>query len=140
MIPIVQKRLHFESNRINLNGQKISLLAKSIIEKQRQNFDYYQFELRKLGKSFIKWKIKELEQYREKLKTRLNHILKKEKQRINYLENAVQHFNPDNVLKKGYSITKHNGKIITNTQNLKEGQSVETILYQGKFSSKVDKV
>jgi len=139
LIPVVQKRLQRESTRIDLNGQKISLMAKSMIEKQSQNFEYLNLELKRIGKSNIKWKTKELNQYTEKLNKQLLQILKIEKQRLIYFENSLQHFDPQNVLKKGYSITKLDGKTITDTEILAEGQLVETTLYKGKFTSKVDK-
>lgn len=138
LIPIVQKRLHRESNRIDLNGQKINLLARANIKNRYQQFDYWQTELKNLGKSVIKWKAFDLIQYQDKLKSQTNHILEREKRKLEYLESSVQHFNPENVLMKGYSITCLNGKTINNTDQLEEGQLLETILYKGKFTSKIE--
>jgi exodeoxyribonuclease VII large subunit len=139
LIPLVQKKLHAETNKINLSGQKISLLAKSIIEKRRQKFDFWLIELKKVGKTNIKWKSKELMQYAEKLKTRLSQVFQVQQKKLEHFSSSVQHFNPENVLKKGYSITKANGKILTDSSEVTEGQILETILYKGKLSSKVQK-
>ena len=135
MVPLVQKRLHQESNRIDLAGQKVSLLTKSLIERQYRQFETLQMDLKRLAKSFIKWKSRELEQYSEKIVRNLAHIYKKENQLVTYLENSVQHFNPENILKKGYSITKHNGKIISTTDDVGVEDELETILFKGKTSS-----
>jgi exodeoxyribonuclease VII large subunit len=41
-------------------------------------------------------------------------------------ESIVNALNPDNVLKRGYSITLHKGKLIDHTTQLKEGDLLET--------------
>jgi exodeoxyribonuclease VII large subunit len=140
LVPMVQKKLHRETKRVDLAGQKISLLAKSLIEKQAQNFEYWQVELKRHCKSALKWKSKEVEGYIGKLNSVVKHLLKEESRKLEYMENSIQHFNPQHILKKGYSITKVNGKLVTDAHEIEEGQLVETILYQGAFNSRVEKL
>lgn len=64
LVPVVQKRLHNEARRIDLNGQKISFLAKSIMEKRSQKFSDWESKLKTLSKSAVKWKSRELLQDR----------------------------------------------------------------------------
>ena len=137
LVPVVQKRLHLEKNRIDLSGQKVSLLARAIIEKRNHEFDFNQIELKRLVKSFIKWKSKELEQLSQTLKNKLSLSFRNANKQLGYFENSVNHFHPDNVLKKGYSITKINGKVLKNSDDVSEGQMVETVLYKGGFKSMV---
>ena len=44
-------------------------------------------------------------------------------------------FDPETSLKKGFSITKHNNHIITNLQNLKQGDAITTYLENGTINS-----
>jgi exodeoxyribonuclease VII large subunit len=44
---------------------------------------------------------------------------------------------PQYILSKGYSITLKDGKAVKSTQSLQEGDSIETILMEGKFGSTV---
>jgi exodeoxyribonuclease VII large subunit len=51
--------------------------------------------------------------------------------------NSLNILNPDNVLKRGYSITSLNGKIITKSEEVKPGDIIETQLSTGSVKSKV---
>lgn len=52
-------------------------------------------------------------------------------------ENQLRALHPDNVLKRGYSITLHKGKSISNADAAGVGDEIETILYNGKIKSKI---
>jgi exodeoxyribonuclease VII large subunit len=139
LIPLAQKKLHRESTRINLNAQKITLLARNAVEQKKRKFDDLNLKLHKASKLSIKWELKLLNQLIYKMQSAIAFTIKNEQKKLEYIEGAVSHFDPANVLKKGYSITKSNGKCITNASLLETGEMVETILYQGKFTSIVDK-
>jgi exodeoxyribonuclease VII large subunit len=47
---------------------------------------------------------------------------------------------PQYILSKGYSITLKNGKAVKSAQSLREGDSIETILMEGKISSTVHRI
>lgn len=60
---------------------------------------------------------------------------------INFLERyeeKVSLMNPLNILKRGYSITFKNRKVIKDTKNIGAGDIIETHLYIGKIKSKVE--
>ena len=46
--------------------------------------------------------------------------------------------NPENVLKRGYSITIFNGKSIGIVSDVKKGDTIETIVFDGKILSTVE--
>jgi exodeoxyribonuclease VII large subunit len=137
LVPVVQRRLHFEQRRIDLSGQKVSYLAKAIIEKRKHEFDFAQLEIKRLANALLKWKSKELDHLIVLLKNKLTTAFRDANRQLDYFKNSVPHFHPENVLRKGYSMTKLNRKILTNSNDVIEGQSVETILYNGSFKSKV---
>ncbi|NJO90417.1 MAG: hypothetical protein HC831_16785 [Chloroflexia bacterium] len=82
---------------------------------------------------------KDLERMIEKLKSRIKLQLNQHQKNLSYFENSVNHFDPVHVLKKGYSITKLNGKILTDAEKINEGDELETVLYKGIVKSKVEK-
>ncbi len=51
-------------------------------------------------------------------------------------EATIGHLHPDNVLKRGYSITHHRGVVLKSSSRLKEGDVLETTLFEGKVQSK----
>ncbi len=57
--------------------------------------------------------------------------------RVGVMEEKVRLLHPDNILKRGFSITRHNGKVITNATNLKSGDELQTQVYEGEVTSVV---
>jgi len=56
------------------------------------------------------------------------------------IESRVNDLDPVNILKRGYSITLHNGKVIKSVEGLMVGYTITTRLYQGEISSVVESV
>lgn len=56
---------------------------------------------------------------------------------ISSLGQQLKLLHPENVLKRGYSITLLNGKTVTAASQLKHEDELETMLYRGKIKSKV---
>lgn len=54
---------------------------------------------------------------------------------LNHAQNQVKLLDPINILKRGYSITRMNGKSIKTSSQLKSGDIVETTLYDGQIKS-----
>jgi exodeoxyribonuclease VII large subunit len=63
--------------------------------------------------------------------------LDKEKQTLDYMERTIQMAQPANLLKRGFSIARRNGKAIKDASQLHAGDMVETETAQGKFTSVV---
>jgi len=59
--------------------------------------------------------------------------------RLETLENKTELLNPKNVLKRGYSVTRLEGKSIRNAEILKDGDILETHFHKGKARSIVRK-
>ena len=63
------------------------------------------------------------------------------KNRNNDLENVkknIHNMSPENVLKRGYSITLLNGKSVKNADEVKAGEILHTTLFQGNIKSIVE--
>ena len=54
------------------------------------------------------------------------------------LEKNVNNMSPDNVLKRGFSITLLNGKVVTTVATVKEGDTIKTILHKGSVKSTIN--
>lgn len=62
-------------------------------------------------------------------------MITKKKAGIDIIEQAVRHLDPENVLKRGYSITRHKGRILRDAASLKKWAVIETILHKGNVTS-----
>ena len=64
-------------------------------------------------------------------------IINKQKDKLHFLQNTIKLSSPDLILKRGFSITRKNGKAISNVSKLKEGEIIETELFNGKVKSEI---
>ncbi len=60
------------------------------------------------------------------------------KHRISMAETKVESAKPDHLLRLGFSITRYNGKAITDVKKLRAGMKITTTLAEGSFTSTVN--
>ena len=78
-----------------------------------------------------------IEQVWQRMQTALGNRLMKENHRLQLREQQVKAASPEHLLKKGYSITLVNGKAVKDASLLKKGDTLVTLLYNGKIESEV---
>jgi len=81
-----------------------------------------------------------LKQYQKLIKIRSLESIRTEKKNINLIQEKLRLIDPQNILKRGYSLTLMNGKILKSAQLVKEGDRLETQLRDGKIESTVEKI
>ncbi len=78
-----------------------------------------------------------LEAGKQMLKKLTQLHLGNENNRLETLKNSVNHLHPENVLKRGYSITRKDGLAIRSNLEVRAGDVLETTLLEGKITSTV---
>ncbi|MFM6934019.1 MAG: exodeoxyribonuclease VII large subunit [Flavobacteriales bacterium] len=81
-----------------------------------------------------------IENHAIRIKPHVQFLLEKETRNIFQLEEKVKFLDPIHVLKRGYSITRINGKIITDQSLIEPDMDIETETIQGSFTSKVTSI
>lgn len=110
---------------------------KSMYEVEEQKLDSILEKLGSLmGHTLEKSKLK-LENLTKNITPNILYKLEKNKSHLETLEQKLELLNPENILKKGYSLTIKDGKIITNVSELKDGDTITTKLSIGTINSKV---
>ena len=71
------------------------------------------------------------------LKVLTLNLLETKRVRIEVLENSLHIMKPENVLGRGYTITSYNGKIIKNSDELKNDDVIDTLFSKGHVKSRV---
>jgi exodeoxyribonuclease VII large subunit len=66
-------------------------------------------------------------------------FIQKEKERVHLNENTVRLLNPENVLKRGYTLTLKEGKIVKSADDVLVDETIETRFADGKVKSKIIK-
>lgn len=63
--------------------------------------------------------------------------LERQQNRLDHLQQMAEALSPANTLKRGYSITRINGRAITSAANASKGDTMETTLADGTLSSRI---
>jgi exodeoxyribonuclease VII large subunit len=74
-----------------------------------------------------------------KIETGVRHVINSSLKDIDLLKEKAEILNPLNIIKRGYTITTVNGKTVSSVASVKIGDTIETILPDGKISSEVIK-
>ena len=74
------------------------------------------------------------------LKSGTTGILRNEKKNLNRISEKLRLVDPQNILKRGYSLTLLNGKIVKSIDQISEGDQLETRLSDGIIESIVEKI
>lgn len=77
--------------------------------------------------------------YKDLLVSESKSMIFREKEKIHLNENTVRLLTPENVLKRGYSLTLKDGKIVKSIAKLNGNDEIETHLADGRIKSKITK-
>jgi exodeoxyribonuclease VII large subunit len=78
-----------------------------------------------------------LNHYKDLLAGRVEKLILREQQRIHFHENTARLIHPENVLKRGYTITTKEGKVIKSVKQLNVNEEIETRFADGTAKSKI---
>jgi exodeoxyribonuclease VII large subunit len=115
---LIVRRIISEKNLLSLTTQRIWSNTQNQIEKAKH------FLLTTSNKT------------REVALSQIN----KHRVNIEKKEIRIESINPENVLKRGYSITLKNGKLLTSVSEVNKGDKIKTILMEGNIWSEVDSI
>ncbi|BBE19133.1 exodeoxyribonuclease VII large subunit [Aquipluma nitroreducens] len=82
----------------------------------------------------------QLSQFQYLIKIRSTETIRAEKKNLSSIQEKLRLVDPQNILKRGYSLTMLNGKIVKSVRQIKEGDLLETRLGDGTAESTVDKI
>lgn len=84
--------------------------------------------------------LKNLNQTLSRLERAVMLNLKTAKAKQENLDQHIKLLDPENILKRGYSLSLHEGKVLRNTTGLKSGDEITTRLAKGEIVSKIEKI
>ncbi|MDR1780870.1 MAG: exodeoxyribonuclease VII large subunit [Tannerella sp.] len=76
----------------------------------------------------------------DKLADKSAGVLREERLRLDSIEKNVANLDPKEVMRRGYSITIHNGKAVRKVSGLKADDTLQTILYEGNIISTIQTI
>lgn len=121
---------------MNLQDRLIDA-AKSILDNEERQLNSWSKDVYHSSRSLLQTSGSNLMYLGEKLKSVVNHRVERERFAIERFEHFVSLSLPENMLKRGYSITLHKGKTIKSVTDLSEGDIITTQLKDGSIDSKI---
>ena len=98
--------------RLNLAQQRISMAGHIIIDARHR-----------------------IEMLQQQLAMAIERLMTNQKHRLSQIELLLQSYDPQLLLRRGYSITLHHGRAVRDPQQLQAGDEIETRVEKGKITS-----
>ncbi len=114
-------------------------LVKGIIRAQRDRNESMAATLGLLTRGWVLARQQDLDHMKAVLESKVHSYISQEKDRLKLCEVKAEGADPARILKQGYSVALHDGKILKEAGDLKPGDIVETRLHKGKAWSRVEK-
>jgi len=106
---------------------------------KRNNLERQQRNLKSLTGEVILKEMSKFDRLKSSLKNGALHLLSKENERLHLSENAVRLLDPEKVLKRGYTLTLKEGKIVKSVKQIAVDDELETRFADGNVKSKITK-
>ena len=139
IVELTRETLDFQKNKLEtyadtlyhsvsqfINDKNIRLIRKG--NEFQQNIRRFSFKKRMELSNLIGLTEKKVRKY-----------IQQEQERVRLNENTVRLLNPENVLKRGYTLTFKQGKIIKSVKDMNIDEIIETRFADGKIESKIIK-
>uniref|UniRef100_A0AB33JC76 Exodeoxyribonuclease 7 large subunit n=1 Tax=Prevotella sp. GTC17259 TaxID=3236795 RepID=A0AB33JC76_9BACT len=135
ILKVVERRMEMEQVRLSRLTDKIPILFSLASTHQSARLDRLYQHLSQLMEQSLIAANHRIERLALRLNPGAERKLLQERHRLDMLTQRTEVLDPMLLLKRGYSITIHNGRAVCNAQILKSGDQIETRLYQGTIKS-----
>lgn len=132
------QQFHNFSIQIDDLQNKLVQQTLSVLKIQDNFFEQIEHIMQLTVDKFTSRKRKELETHSQLLKLFYNKYLDRQKNNIAHAETKIELLHPENVLKRGYSITYFNGTAVKDATQLNKNDILTTRFFKGEVNSKVD--
>lgn len=122
-------------NTISYLHNSLAKKAGEQIHKAGMTTEKLNMQIQQSAVSILKTRSNDLQMMNSRLETSTHKIMDEKKQQVETLKNSLTMLNPENILKRGYSITRFKGKTIKSVQQLMAGDAIKTTFCDGKIES-----
>jgi len=138
--PLVLSNIGRNSNRLERLASSVKSATKGFVNKQMQSVNHKHDLMKYLALKNINGQKQNVSFYISKLKIETGGYLKMKNQKLHLLEQTQKLSDPENILKRGYSITTKDNDVVKSTKTLKKGDKIVTKLHDGIIVSMIEKL
>ena len=138
MLTAVSRRMDYERMRLARVAERIPVLFSLVSVRQSAHIEALSARLRAAVRLGLDSASRRIDSLSAAMAPAAMRRLTAESHRLELLSQRVAAADPDRLLKRGYSITLHNGRAVRSAGELKAGDEIVTRLGRGTVSSTVD--
>ncbi len=128
------------SNAITDMAQRLRQCTVSVVEAQKQRLQHAVKILPLYVTTLTSRQGSKLENISTRVNSAIRNMLERQSHRIAMLQQRTEALDPEKLLRRGYSITTINGKTVTDSKQLRVGDTVLTRFAEGTASSVVKEI
>jgi exodeoxyribonuclease VII large subunit len=134
---LVDQLLAFDF-RLSALLDRLSVSVKNRVQADLTRLERYQGNAIHLSRGMLQREAEQVRQRETKLRRGLHMLLERKREYLDLLGKRNELVDPRNILKRGYTMTLHQGRAISSTAGIQAGDLLETRLYEGSIISKVE--
>ncbi len=122
--------------KAEINALKVSALRASarMVQRKSESLLMRQTMLASHGRYALRQSVKELDDLKLRLKTAAANRLNRYKVKLEHSQSMLRMLDPENLLKRGYALLEHEGKIVSNSDELNVGVSFSVLTYRERLN------
>lgn len=127
--------------KFELNSLSKNLLheTKMRMNNERENLAQFRHSLLRSGRELFKEETALLDRLKNQIGKDVSRVFRQQHDQLKSTEKIIELVDPMNVVKRGYTLTTVNGKLVRSISEIKEGQTLETQTSDGVIHSTVTK-
>ncbi|MDR9401030.1 MAG: exodeoxyribonuclease VII large subunit [Psychroflexus sp.] len=126
-----------QKQQLNQLQQSTHIQANFRLKNENQHISRQANRLNHLSLQYIRVEKQEVDDVKKALRKNARQKINHYKDDLKQIRRNIYLLKPEQVLKRGFSITRFKGKAITKIEDLKNGDQIDTQLYDGKVVSEV---
>lgn len=128
-------KAHKEQSSLESKTRRLQVAVDNMLFSEMQKIAKHGMAIERLGAKYCNEEENTLQSVTRRLQEAVKFTLQKEENKLTLIDEKLKSSDPQNVLKKGYSISLCNGKLIKNVADVTAGDEIKTILSDGSVDS-----
>ncbi|MCL3781643.1 exodeoxyribonuclease VII large subunit [Prolixibacteraceae bacterium JC049] len=135
--PSVKRLLTQSSHQLQNCAHQLEKHTRTFVNQQHHRIDTAKNDLDYLSQRVVNRNRQNLKHIAQELKLQLKNTLRQQENKLEMLDRTRKLLDPQQILKRGYSITFHNGKLVKDIHLLKKGDEITTQVENGEVTSTI---
>lgn len=135
---LTSRKMEVEKLRLNRLAERLPALFTTVKDRHEAHLDILQERLFRLAEMRLSNCRNIVRQLENNISTTVEHVLMLERHHLELLEGRTKNLDPQQLLRRGYSITLVGGKALRDPRQVKAGDKIETRLEKGTITSTIN--